>query len=288
MTQQANCFELNGLELASYAQDGYCIRRDLFNPTEVQQLLQAIESATQRARSLAPTGNTYHLDGKRFIDVGHLTLQYEHQADSDELRVIEPVYELDERLDQLADDPRLVHPMQQLIERDTLALWTAKLNLKPARTGSGFGWHQDSPYWVHASDDVDRLPNVYIALDDANERNGCLCAIRASHKRGCLPGTSDGGQLGGFFTDPKLFEQADRVALEMRAGTVVFFDPHLVHGSAANPTDQPRRALIYTYQPGGLPALKSGKTRNVVPLGATATARSSAGQGRPTKGPTRK
>ena len=288
MTQQANCFELSGLELASYAQDGYCIRRDLFNSTEVQQLLRAIESATQRARSLAPTGNTYYLDGKRFIDVGHLTLQYEHQADSDELRVIEPVYDLDERLDQLADDSRLVRPMQQLIERDMLALWTAKLNLKPARTGSGFGWHQDSPYWVHASDDVDRLPNVYIALDDANERNGCLCAIRASHKRGCLPGTSDGSQLGGFFTDPNQFAQTDRVALEMRAGTVVFFDPHLVHGSAANPTDQPRRALIYTYQAGDLPALKSGKTRNVAQFGAPPTiqrrtARDQTAQGKLTK-----
>ena len=29
---------------------------------------------------------------------------------------------------------------------------TAKLNFKHPRVGSGFGWHQDAPYWFHDSD----------------------------------------------------------------------------------------------------------------------------------------
>jgi len=263
MTQPVNNYALSRQELAQYAADGYCIRADIFPPEHIQELIDAIQLATERAHALSATGTTYTLDGKRFVDVGCITLQYEHQEGSDELRVIEPVNELNRRLDALFDDPRLARPMQQLVGSHALAAWTAKLNLKPPRTGSGFGWHQDSPYWVHASRHVDRLPNVYIALDDASEQNGCLSVIRASHKLGCLPGTADDTQLGGFFTDPTQFELSDRVALALTAGSIAFFDPHLVHGSDNNPTDKPRRALIYTYQPGGHAALKSGEIREV-------------------------
>lgn len=263
MTQPATNYALSRQELAQYAADGFCVRADIFPPEQMKALLAAIAAATQRAHALAEAGATYELDGKRFVDVGCVTLQYEHQTGSDELRVIEPVNELNAVLDELFDNPRLVAPMQQLVGTSALAVWTAKLNLKPARTGSGFGWHQDSPYWVHATRHVDRLPNVYIALDDANEQNGCLCVIRASHKQGCLPGTADGTQLGGFFTDPARFDLSNRVALTLTAGSIAFFDPHLVHGSGQNLSGEPRRALIYTYQPGGYAALKSGEIREV-------------------------
>lgn len=256
-------YRLNAEELNQFARDGYCKRLRVFDAQEVADLTRALQAVTQRAQRWAPDGKTYLLDGKRFIDAGHWTLQFEHQTDSEELRVIEPVYDLDPRFDALIDDPRLVQPMQQLVGSQQLALWTAKANLKPPRTGSGFGWHQDSPYWLHDNRDVDRLPNVYIALDDANEGNGCLSVIRGSHRQGCLPGTSDGSQLGGFFTNPDYYNLEDRVPLDMSAGSVAFFSPHLVHGSAANPTDRPRRALIYTYQRGGAKALKSGAVRDV-------------------------
>ena len=37
----------------------------------------------------------------------------------------------------------------------------------------------------------------------------------------------------------------------MPAGSLLFFSPHTVHGSEPNESDQPRRALLFTYQPGG-------------------------------------
>ena len=37
----------------------------------------------------------------------------------------------------------------------------------------------------------------------------------------------------------------------MPAGSLLFFHPSVVHGSEPNGSDELRRALLYTYQPGG-------------------------------------
>jgi ectoine hydroxylase-related dioxygenase (phytanoyl-CoA dioxygenase family) len=51
--------------------------------------------------------------------------------------------------------------------------------------------------------------------------------------------------------------------LEVPAGSLVFFNPHIVHGSEPNESDKPRRAFIMTYQPGNNPMLKSGLIDNI-------------------------
>ncbi|MGI9323346.1 MAG: phytanoyl-CoA dioxygenase family protein, partial [Pseudomonadales bacterium] len=110
---------------------------------------------------------------------------------------------------------------------------------------------------------VGRLPNAYLAFDDAALNNGCLGIIRGSHLEGCLPGTDDGSQLGGFFTSPQAFRASDAVWMEVLAGSLVFFDPYAVHGSGPNRSAKPRRAMIMTYQPPNHPMLKTGEVCNV-------------------------
>ncbi len=255
---------LSEVERHIYAEDGYFVRQAVFDLQELALLRDAAEQAVQTAHADTTRGDTYFLDGKRFVDVDGCTMQYEHDADSTTMRVLEPVNLFHPRLDQLIDDPRITQPMQALVGDKQLSLWTAKLNLKRATEGSAFGWHQDSPYWVRDCDHVDRLPNVMLALDAQGPANGCLSIIRGSHLRGILPGTDDGSQLGGFFTDPSCFSMDDRVDMQVDAGSLIFFSPHGVHGSAANESTLPRRALIMTYQPAGYPMLKTGVVRNIV------------------------
>ena len=253
--------------MIAYERDGFFARQAVFDALELAALRDAAEMAVAAAAQLSEAGQSYVLDGNRFVDAGAITVQFEHTprnaTPSDTIRVIEPVHELDPRLNALIDDPRIVLPMRGLVGADHIALWTDKLNLKRAREGSGFGWHQDSPYWIHACSEVDRLPNALVALDDAAEANGCLRIVRGSHARGCLPGLGDGSQLGGFFTSPDHFDQSAQVPMAVPAGSIVFFSPHAVHGSPPNRSDRPRRALILTFQPGDRPMLKSGRTRNV-------------------------
>jgi phytanoyl-CoA hydroxylase len=184
--------DLSAQELKSYQASGYLIRKDVFSLSEITQLRAAAERAVNHAIEMCIAGKTYILDGKRFVDINHVTVQFEPGPDNQQVRVIEPVNELDAELDQLVEDPRLTNPMRSLVGAKDLALWTAKLNLKRPREGSGFGWHQDSPYWIHDCDHVDQLPNVMIAFDDADRHNGCFKVIKGSHKQGCLPGKDDG------------------------------------------------------------------------------------------------
>jgi ectoine hydroxylase-related dioxygenase (phytanoyl-CoA dioxygenase family) len=250
--------------LTCYQEDGFFVREAVFGAQELVLLRDAADRAVAVAQQLSERGRTYHLDGKRFVDVDHVTIQFEHVPGSEQVRVIEPVHELDGRFDALIDDPRIVRPMSGLIGQERVALWTAKLNLKVAGNGSGFGWHQDSPYWIHDCAHVDLLPNVMVAFDEASEANGCLRVVRGSHRQGCLPGTSDGTQLGGFFTSPDHFDESQQVALEVPAGSLIFFSPHVVHGSQPNQSAQPRRAIVLTYQPGDQPMLKNGRVRNAL------------------------
>ena len=255
-------FKLSLEEVSNYRRDGFLVRENVFSSDELSRLHGSVEVAVEKAKRLSLRGKTYHLDEKRFVDVDSMTVQFEHSAQSETIRVIEPAHHLHVDLESLVDDPRIVGPMQSVIGPE-IKIWTNKLNLKRPEEGSGFGWHQDSAYWVHDCDHVDLLPNVYLAFDDTDEENGCLRMIRGSHLNGCLPGRSDGSQLGGFFTDPNSFEESDQVLLEVSAGSIVLFDPHCIHGSTPNLSDRPRRAIIMTYQPANFPMLKTGQVRNV-------------------------
>jgi hypothetical protein len=255
-------FELTSEESHQYAADGFFVRESAFSAAEAGDLVDAAERTAAAAVSASRGGRAYLLDGNRFIDIDHVTVQFEHSPGSETVRVIEPAHSFDSRWEALIDDLRIVQPMRGLIGCEQIALWTDKLNLKRPREGSGFRWHQDSPYWVHDCGHVDLLPNVFVALDDASAANGCIRIVRGSHTRGCLPGTRDDSQLGGFFTDPQGFDESAQVLMEVSAGSLVFFHPHAVHGSLPNRSDMPRRAVILTYQPGGHPMLKTRQVRN--------------------------
>ena len=257
--------ELSGAERAAYESDGFFIRAAIFSRAEVAQLRDAAEEVVRLAEAALPSARRYAIDGNEYADarVGALetTVQLEHAPGSRTVRVVEPFCALHPRFDALLDDARLVEPMRGLVGADEVALFTDKLNLKRPREGSRFSWHQDSPYWAHFCAHLDRLPNVMITLDDAHEGNGCFRVIRGSHQRGLLPGREGQGRLGPLFTHPAAFDLAAQVPAIAPAGSAVFFSPHTVHGSEPNLSDEPRRAIVLTYQPSGLRTFKVDRVR---------------------------
>jgi hypothetical protein len=250
-------------ERRAWQQDGFFIRQRAFGPAEIEELRDAAERVAAHAGSSAPAQTDYRIDGNRYREAASSTIQYEHRPGSETIRVIEPFHHLDPRLDRLIDDPRLVVPARALVRDERVALFTDKLNLKRPREGSRFRWHQDSPYWAHFFEELDRLPNVMVALDDAHLGNGCFRVIRGSHRKGLLPGLEGDGELGALFTHPDAFDEADGVAIAVPAGSLVFFSAHIVHGSEPNHSHERRRALIITYQPGGNRMFKVDAKREI-------------------------
>ena len=137
-------------ELVFYREHGYLIRSAVFAATEIARLRRSVEAAVQSAYDQTRNGRAYVLDDKRFVDVGTMTVQFEHGPGSDTIRVIEPVQHLHPDLEDLVSDERIVMPIRSILDGE-VSIWTNKLNLKRGNEGSGFGWHQDSPYWAHYS-----------------------------------------------------------------------------------------------------------------------------------------
>jgi hypothetical protein len=254
-------------EREAYAERGFFVRAAAFGAADLVRLRDAAERVVGRAAAaLARGGRSYVIDGNRYVEVEvagrAATVQLEHEPGSKTVRVVEPVHGLDPAFEALVDDVRIVAPVRELVGSARVALFTDKLNLKRPREGSRFQWHQDSPYWAHFCAHLDRLPNVMVTLDDADDGNGCFRLIPGSHRRGLLPGREGEGVLGPLFTHPAHFDEATAVSAVAPAGSLVFFSPHTVHGSQPNRSDRPRRALVLTYQPGGLRMFKEDRVRD--------------------------
>jgi hypothetical protein len=258
---------LSPAERRAWQEQGFFFREAAFAPVEVAALGVAAEAVVRLAQEgLDAGGERYEIDGNRYAEVKlsgrTATVQLEHAPGSRTVRVIEPFHGLHPAFERLIDDPRIVAPMRGLIGTPRVSLFTDKLNLKRPREGSRFQWHQDSPYWAHFCRHLDQLPNVMLTLDAADASNGCFRLIPGSHRRGLLPGRQGEGVLGPLFTHPDHFDESRAVAAEVPAGSLVFFSPHSVHGSLPNRSDRPRRALVLTYQPGGLRMFKEDRVRD--------------------------
>ncbi len=268
--------QITDTERQRYAEDGFFVRKNVFGARDLDRFRAAaervVQAATQAslgnvaqqgsAMASAESESDYQIDGNRYVETSDATVQFEHRAGSETIRVIEPFHHLDPVFDDLIQDPRIVTPICGLLGFDRVALWTDKINLKRPHEGSGFRWHQDSPYWSHVCGHCDQLPNVMVAFDDADRENGCFRVVPGSHREGFLPGLDDGTRLGPLFTDPARFDAATQWLAEVPAGSIVVFDSHTVHGSEPNHSDRSRRAVVLTYQPADHPMFKTKGTRN--------------------------
>ena len=152
-----------------------------------------------------------------------------------------------------ASDPRLVDAAKDVVGEDEVTLFTEKLNVKRARHGGPIVLHQDFPYWEGMTPISHRIATAMVFLDDATAENGCLEVAAGSHTVGKWPQRQDVEGFGALEMNAGAFDQDRLTALEVPAGTVVFFGAFLVHRSLPNHTAQDRRALLYSYQPPGYP-----------------------------------
>ncbi len=119
------------------------------------------------------------------------------------------------------------------------------LFIKPP-TFQGQAWHQDEIY-IPTRDRS--LIGAWIAIDDATIENGCLWVVPGSHRNGYLypqkphenPEEFDSSQ------ESYGFDDSQEVPVEVKAGSVVFFNGHLLHRSRKNRSNIYRRVLVNHY-----------------------------------------
>jgi ectoine hydroxylase len=240
---------LTGAELKAMEDDGYVLREGVFGPGECAEITELCEALTARLVE-DRRAKRYHV-GSYTFDPDQLTgCTIKWEGDSDVVHGLEPFAHLSPDLEQWAYDPRFVEPAVPFVDDERPVLFTEKLNLKRPFHGGPNPWHQDWPYWEFAND-RSRIVTAMLFLDDATLENGTLEVLPGSHRRGPWPTRTDRDDFGNLEMDPASVEGHTPVALEVPAGSVVWFGALLVHKSEPNRSDRERRTLLFSYQPHG-------------------------------------
>jgi ectoine hydroxylase-related dioxygenase (phytanoyl-CoA dioxygenase family) len=139
--------------------------------------------------------------------------------------------------------PAFVVPAAQLLG-GAVRFWHDQIFYKPARHGGIVIWHQDYSYWTRTTP-MAHL-SCWIGLDDSTRENGCVHYVPGSHRWQLLPRASFANNMDAVLESLTPAQRAEfkPVAIALKAGECSFHHPLLVHGSYANSTDRPRRAVV--------------------------------------------
>jgi phytanoyl-CoA hydroxylase len=217
-------------EYVRFRADGLLIVRGLVSPAEVQELLDHVDDfASGRAEE------RIHMLHRR------LAIHERYLLHS-----------------------RVLDVVQALVGPDVLALQTMLFVKRPGSSGQGY--HQDS---FHIITQPDTLIGAWIALDRADEENGCLRVTVGSQNEPVYPDVDEETGHGGdrHLADIPAIAGADdpderrngltavaakyegrEVAAVVEPGDVVFFGGHVLHRSHANHSaTRSRRSFVSHY-----------------------------------------
>jgi phytanoyl-CoA hydroxylase len=216
--------------VTDYEHDGYLIVRDFLTPAQVRAALAETTAICRGERGsvegIVPAPP--ETDDPTVL-AQYLCVHFPHKISP---RVLD-----------LARGPRAIGVLTDLIGPN-VKMMQSMLFMKAAGK-PGQAWHQDES---HIPTRDRSLTAIWIALDDATTRNGCLWVLPGSHRPGVLHPVRDHGDPN-FDRTPGAYGFDDRTAVpvELAAGSAVVFNGYLLHRSLANQSDGMRRALVYHY-----------------------------------------
>lgn len=196
-----------------------------------------------------------------------------HEPDSDIVRTIFDPFGYSEGIQNFFQHPDILGVAEQLLG-SKVHMMQSRVNVKPAFSGRSFAWHSDFETW-HVEDGMPRMRalTAWIMLSDSTEHNGPLYVIPGSHKEfiSCAGITGENNfrtslrkQTLGVPTEPTMRKVLSRRRIESvtgPAGTVVFHECNLLHGSPDNISADARTVLMGVFN--------SVENRIIKPFGAT-------------------
>lgn len=151
------------------------------------------------------------------------------------------IWEASDAFKALVRNRRVAEEVAQLTAARELRVWHDQIQYKPAGAGGVNMWHQDWPYWGLLSGPTQ--VTAWVALDDVDEANGCMSMVPGSHLWGkqieFLHQIKDFKAMPASFNGHPLTVNPCPVP----AGAVHYHHSLTWHGSPANTSQRPRRAL---------------------------------------------
>ena len=230
---------LTDAEVVQYRRDGWVLARGILGPGSVEACQQAL---TDLAAGRLPARDTVML--------------YEAGHDPDSLSADERIDFIRKYMDFVPDSPalrmaamnrRLHRRLDQLLGSGRVLFQEMAL-VKPPRIGSEKPWHQDASYFRVTEPGL--IVGVWIALDPASKRNGCMELVPGSHRGGGVPHVHENDFNRCQIVESYLDRDA-RIAIEMQPGDALIFHSLLHHFTEPNTSDLRRRAVQFHYHQTG-------------------------------------
>jgi phytanoyl-CoA hydroxylase len=238
-------------EYVRFRSEGFLIVRGLVATDEVQELLSHVDYLLT-GRVEVPGAPAFGADNKTA------------ETRLDHLLRIHMLHRRLQMQERFMLHPRVLDVVQALGGPDVLALQTMLFVKRPGSAGQGY--HQDS---FHIITQPDTLVGAWLALDPADEENGCLRVTAGSQHEPVYPDVDEQAGHGGdrLLADIPSIAGADdpderrneltavaakyegrEVAAVVEPGDVVFFGGHVLHRSHANASaTRSRRSFVAHY-----------------------------------------
>ena len=218
-------------QVERYRREGYVVVEDLVAAETLAELRRVTEEIVATAHGV--TSHTNVLD-----------LEPSHTPERPRVRRIKSPHLAHPFYWDMAGHPPVMAAIEPLIGPDIRVRPGGKVNLKSAGYGAPVEWHQDWAFYPHTNDDV---LAVGILLDDVDEDNGPMMVLPGSHLGPIHDHHANGAFCGGIDLARTPLDLSGAVALTAPAGSVTIHHARLVHGSAVNRSDRPRRLLLFEY-----------------------------------------
>ena len=233
-------YPLNEDQLQSYEKEGFLFFESLFNQEEINSLILEVTNLKSNRNKINPD---YIIS----------------EPESKEIRSFFYIHEFNKIFRKLSQNPKIVNIAKQILDSDVY-IHQSRINLKPGFKGKEFYWHSDFETW-HVEDGMPRMRalSCSINLTDNNEFNGPLMVIPGSHKKyiSCVGQTPENHykdslkkQEYGVPDDQIMADLVKKNSIKSpkgKAGSVIFFDGNIMHGSNSNITPYPRSNIFFVY-----------------------------------------
>ena len=164
----------------------------------------------------------------------------------------------------MLNHPTIVAYVSDLLGESVVG-WGAHFFCKMPGDGKNVDWHQDCSYWPLSPS---KSVTVWLAIDDADQENGCMEVFLGSHHHGLIDfelGGDDSNVLNQSVSNPEQYGQLQCTPL--KAGQISIHSDLLVHGSAANNSSRRRCGLTLRYCPPDVAAHMGWNRKGVVVCG---------------------
>ncbi|MFW5783118.1 MAG: phytanoyl-CoA dioxygenase family protein [Spirochaetota bacterium] len=199
-----------------YHREGYYIRREpLFPPADFDRLCAIFEEhLADRGERLGDELDTPHFH--------------------------------DERLLEFLMNDQVLDMVEELIGPD-IGLWSSHFISKEPKTGRPTPWHTDAGYWKGRFDAFTGIVTIWLAIDRADEENGCMRVIPGTHRDADGEYIPIDAAANAFARELQGVDESRAVSFELDPNQCSLHDSRLVHGAKANTSDRRRTGYTMRY-----------------------------------------